>query len=103
MQNNIEDEIMQDIARKIKLLRKTYSVSQTNLAKILKVSFQQVQKYENATSKITATKLYIISKVFVVDFNFFYNQNIDIKIDVNILKNKELAIENLKRLNEFIK
>lgn len=41
----------------MKVVRKTQGMSQSALAEKLGISYQQVQKYENGTSKISVTRL----------------------------------------------
>ena len=46
--------------------------SQEELAEKLKISFQQVQKYESGTNRIGASRLYQIARVLDTDINYFY-------------------------------
>ena len=46
--------------------------SQEELAEKLKISFQQVQKYEAGTNRIGASRLYQIARVLDTDVNHFY-------------------------------
>jgi DNA-binding XRE family transcriptional regulator len=51
-----------DIGRRIKLRRIQLGLSQSDLArKIGPVAFQQVQKYENGTDRVSASRLYLIT------------------------------------------
>lgn len=45
-------------------------LSQSDIAKILNVSFQQIQKYETGYNQIPITKLNIISNFFKIPINF---------------------------------
>src|SRR6266446_5097932 len=52
-----------DMGRRIKLRRIQLGLSQSDLArKIGPVAFQQVQKYENGTDRVSASRLYLIAK-----------------------------------------
>lgn len=46
------------IGRRIRELRKDAGLSQGGIAEILGITFQQVQKYENGTNRISAARLY---------------------------------------------
>lgn len=56
-------------ARKLRAMR---GLSQAQLAKKLDLSFQQVQKYETGANRISARRLYELSKVFSVPPGYFY-------------------------------
>jgi transcriptional regulator with XRE-family HTH domain len=47
-------------------------MSQEKLASELGLTFQQVQKYERAANRISASRLYYMSKVLGVDVPYFY-------------------------------
>jgi len=58
-----------DIGRRIKLRRIQLGLSQSDLArKIGPVAFQQVQKYENGTDRVSASRLYLIAEALGVGF-----------------------------------
>lgn len=50
----------------IKRLRKSSGMSQTELARRLNISYQQVQKYENGTSELTVRRLRQVAEVLDV-------------------------------------
>jgi transcriptional regulator with XRE-family HTH domain len=47
-------------------------MSQTKLGDDLGVTFQQVQKYENGTNRISASRLHQISHILQVPISFFF-------------------------------
>lgn len=51
-------------------------MSQEKLADSVGVTFQQVQKYERGTNRISASRLYRFSKILDVSIDFFY-QGVD--------------------------
>jgi len=64
-----------DIGRRIKLRRIQLGLSQSDLArKIGPVAFQQVQKYENGTDRVSASRLYLIAEALGVGIGFFYGR-----------------------------
>jgi transcriptional regulator with XRE-family HTH domain len=47
-------------------------MSQEDLARVLSVTFQQVQKYEKGTNRISAGRLQEIARILTVPIHFFY-------------------------------
>ena len=60
------------VGARFRSLRTMRSLSQTEIAEKLGVSFQQVQKYEKGTNRISASKLYKISQILNVQPNYFF-------------------------------
>ena len=93
------------IARNIALIRKAKGVSQQTLAKELGISFQQIQKYENGTNRIAASRLYQMAECLSVSIKDFFpkdsslapsfsqdyltTENIEILTLINELPSKE--------------
>ncbi len=48
-------------------------LSQNDLARALGLTFQQVQKYENGGNRVSASRLYQISRVLDVPISFFFD------------------------------
>jgi transcriptional regulator with XRE-family HTH domain len=57
---------------KLRARRLIGHVSQQDLAKALGMSFQQIQKYEKGTNRISAAMLFQIAAVLKVDVAYFY-------------------------------
>lgn len=62
------------IGRAIVRLRNQYGMSQKHLAAQTGVTFQQIQKYETAGNRISASKMYDIARVFGVPVATLYNE-----------------------------
>jgi len=60
------------VGQRLRDLRRHHALSQQKLGNHLGISFQQVQKYENGTNRIGASRLYAISKTFRVSLNYFF-------------------------------
>ncbi len=60
------------IASRLRLRRLEAGITQTGLAEALGISFQQVQKYENGTNRITARALYQVSIALAVPMQYFF-------------------------------
>lgn len=61
------------VGLRITALRKARGLSQTALGTAVGVTFQQVQKYEKGTNRISASRLQQISKMLGVPVAFFFD------------------------------
>ena len=60
------------VGRKLKQIRTARRMSQTDVAKKLDLSFQQIQKYEIGSNRIAASRLYELSKILEVPTSYFF-------------------------------
>ncbi|HEX2255155.1 MAG TPA: helix-turn-helix transcriptional regulator [Afifellaceae bacterium] len=60
------------VGNRIRLGRRMLNVSQEKLAENLGVTFQQVQKYENGTNRISASRLHLAARILDVPVSFFF-------------------------------
>ncbi|WP_454760921.1 helix-turn-helix domain-containing protein [Caulobacter segnis] len=60
------------VGGRVRMRRKLIGVSQEKLADALGLTFQQVQKYELGSNRISASKLYEIAKILKVPIAFFF-------------------------------
>ena len=60
------------VGARLRLRRNLFGISQTDLGKALGVTFQQVQKYEKGTNRISASRLFNLSRVLDVPISFFF-------------------------------
>ncbi len=61
------------VGSKVRMQRVMLGLNQTQLAKPLGVTYQQVQKYEGGTSRIGAGRLQQIAEVLQVPVSFFFD------------------------------
>jgi transcriptional regulator with XRE-family HTH domain len=61
-----------EIAKRVRALRLQRGISQTELGNVLNVTFQQIQKYETGTNRISAGRLQQIAEVLDVPVSYFY-------------------------------
>jgi transcriptional regulator with XRE-family HTH domain len=61
-----------EIGRKIRALRLQRGLSQTSLADGIGLTFQQVQKYEKGTNRVSAGRLQKIADMLETSVTFFY-------------------------------
>jgi transcriptional regulator with XRE-family HTH domain len=63
--------IDKNIGKKIKALRLEHEMSQKELAEKLGVSFQQVQKYEKGTNRLSVGRLDQLCSIFAISMDVF--------------------------------
>jgi transcriptional regulator with XRE-family HTH domain len=69
------DKIDKLLGKKIYSLRMDEGISRSDLAKKAGVSQQQIAKYEDATNKISASRLALLAKVLNKDISYFYESS----------------------------
>ncbi len=60
------------VGQRIRMRRSERGVTQQELARALGISYQQVQKYENGTNRISAGRLYVVARLLGVDLSYFF-------------------------------
>lgn len=61
------------VGSRMRVRRSLLGVSQEQLGQALGVSFQQVQKYERGTNRVSASRLYRLAKFLDVPVSFFFD------------------------------
>lgn len=67
------DPIDVHVGSRVRLRRTLIGLSQSELASILGLTFQQVQKYENGANRISASRLYKVAEALSVPVSFFFD------------------------------
>ena len=67
--------IVEEIGRNIRSIRKEKGISQRELGDLLRVSCQQIQKYEIGKDRISSSTLYMVSRVLNVPINTFFRMD----------------------------
>ena len=60
------------VGERIRERRTVMGLTQENLANVLQISYQQVQKYETGANRISAGRLYELAQILKVDVNFLF-------------------------------
>ncbi len=60
------------VGLRIRLRRKELGVSQEKLAESIGLTFQQVQKYERAANRVSASKLWEMARALKTSVSYFY-------------------------------
>ena len=72
------------VGSRLRLRRALIGMSQEKLGNALEITFQQVQKYERGTNRISSSRLFQISRILDVSVSFFFDD-----MDTEIIKQTE--------------
>jgi len=61
------------VGLRIRLRRKELGISQEKLAESIGLTFQQVQKYERAANRVSASKLWEVARALNTNIAYFYD------------------------------
>ncbi len=61
------------VGARLRQRRTLLGMNQTNLGGVIGVTFQQVQKYENGTNRISVSRLFALSRLFDVPIQYFFD------------------------------
>ena len=61
------------VGRRVRLRRTLLGMSQEKLGEALRLTFQQVQKYERGVNRIGSSRLYHLSQILDVPVSFFFD------------------------------
>lgn len=86
------------VGQKIKERRTLVGVSQTELANHLGITFQQVQKYEKGSNRVSASRLYEIAQILDCDLKSFFEGVEDV---VTKKADKKAQDPSVKKTEEF--
>jgi transcriptional regulator with XRE-family HTH domain len=81
-------------------------MSQEDLAHSLTVSFQQIQKYEKGTNRLTAARMVRVAEILDVDVGYFYDEIPKTKrsgeIETPALTEMALALHGRRLIDAFL-
>lgn len=62
------------VGNRVRMRRLLVGMSQEKLGELLGITFQQVQKYEKGSNRVSASRLFQISRVLGVTVQYFYDE-----------------------------
>lgn len=62
-----------EIGEKIKKRRRELKLSQEELAELLDVTYQQIQRYENGTNKLNVENIQMVAEALSAPLSFFFD------------------------------
>jgi len=83
------DPIDIHVGQRMRLRRTMLGKSQDQMARALGVSFQQVQKYERGTNRISASRLFDVSRFLNVPVSYFFE---DLTEDAVAARDEEVKV-----------
>ncbi|NVJ71200.1 MAG: helix-turn-helix transcriptional regulator [Alphaproteobacteria bacterium] len=66
------DIIDKHVGRRLRDRRRALDLSQQDIANILSISYQQVQKYESGQNRVSAGRLYLLAHIMQTEVSYFY-------------------------------
>ncbi len=72
MPKSVKHPVDVHVGKKIRQLRHFRGLTQQELAAIVGVKFQQIQKYETGVNRVSASRLWDIARAFKVKISIFY-------------------------------
>ncbi len=71
--NKLPNLIDKHVGQRLRWRRRELNLSQEKLGELLGLTFQQIQKYERGANRISAGRLYEISRVLETTIPYFYD------------------------------
>ncbi|MBR1380374.1 MAG: helix-turn-helix domain-containing protein [Alphaproteobacteria bacterium] len=68
----LSNAVDEHIGQRVQLRRQMLGYTQKDLAEMCGISFQQIQKYETADNRISASRLFTLSTVLETPVSFFF-------------------------------
>ena len=90
---NAPDPVDIHVGARVKTRRLLLGLSQEELANSIGLTFQQVQKYERGTNRISASRLFNIAKVLKVPVEFFFEGATGKKLARGFGESKQASLE----------
>ncbi len=91
--NDYIQEIDQFIGKKIYSLRLAKGLSRQQLAEVIGVTHQQLQKYEKGSNRISVGRLVLISRALDSSINYFYEGLEGKEVEPMLTQHQRMCIE----------
>ena len=79
-QVNLSTQLNQHLGRKLRLRRTSLGLTQTQVAKAINVTFQQIQKYEKGTNGVSSARLLQLANFLKVPIKYFFEDYQDFQV-----------------------
>ncbi len=87
------------VGQRVRMRRLMLKMSQADLAKAGGITFQQVQKYENGTNRISSSRLQQFAHVLKVPISFFFEEQ---PSEAKGVKRNDPEIKEAQAFNNFM-
>ncbi|HEY5337481.1 MAG TPA: helix-turn-helix transcriptional regulator [Rhizomicrobium sp.] len=91
-------EVDTHVGGQVRRRRMLAGLTQQDVGKVLGLSFQQVQKYENGANRISAGRLFILARILATDVTEFYAG-----LNDEPRETASLSTTELKRAEQFMR
>lgn len=92
------------VAQRLRLARASRKLSQTQLADASGITFQQVQKYEKGTNRVSASRLFEFATLLEVEISYFFegaNGDAGAASETDFFDIAQVDVEILRALREI--
>ncbi|MGC6517242.1 MAG: helix-turn-helix domain-containing protein [Candidatus Puniceispirillaceae bacterium] len=86
------------VGRRIRLRRTLLGMSQEQLGTALNITFQQVQKYERGTNRVSASRLWDISQIIDVPISYFFEDMSDTTEKASPRKMSQATVSDIEQI-----
>ncbi len=87
------------VGGRIRLRRTLLGMSQENLGEAVELTFQQIQKYERGTNRVSASRLHQLATVLTVPVSFFFD-GLD-SPSIGPIRDDRLMLETARALSQL--
>ena len=87
-----------ELGQRLKAARKLAGMSQAELAGPIGITFQQIQKYENGTNRVSALRLVKLANILDVDIQYLLGMEKDTSHNIPFLGTEEIKIVKALRM-----
>ena len=82
------------VGSRVRMRRIMLGMSQEKLGEALGLTFQQIQKYEKGTNRVSCSRLYEISRILDVPVTYFFSETGDTGLEIAVAE--QLDVPELK-------
>jgi transcriptional regulator with XRE-family HTH domain len=72
------------VGSRVRLRREELQITQQKLGSLLGLTFQQIQKYESGMNRVSASRLFEISRILLVDIKYFFEEVTEEVLQVSV-------------------
>ena len=91
------------VGKRLRRRRELLGLSQTEIGKRIDLTFQQIQKYENATNRISAGKLFKFGQILDVPICYFFSGISEDQSEEHVHEHAEDDIETIIKDKDVLK
>lgn len=85
----------------IKKLRIASGLSRKKLAKMMNISQNQIQKYENGSDNINIVRLNYIAQIFKKNISYFFSEEVQEKNDFIFCKHQQICMKFMRNITKI--